>query len=155
MKFSTKEDVEAPIDFVFNEVSDFQAFERAALRRGADVQRVDTLQTPGPGMMWKAQFKFRGRKRDAEIELTQYDRPNELACTFQTQLLLGTLDVELVALSRKRTRLSMITDFSPRNLTARLLVQSLKLARSSVEKKLRFRVAHFAKELEERYKRSA
>ncbi|WP_306151856.1 SRPBCC family protein [Roseovarius sp. MMSF_3281] len=155
MKFSTKEDVEAPIDFVFNEVSDFQAFERAALRRGAEVQRIDALQTPGPGMMWSAQFNFRGRKRDAEIELTQYDRPNELACTFRTHLLLGTLDVELVALSRKRTRVSIVTEFSPRNLTARLLVQSLKLARSSVEKKFRFRVAHFAKELEERYKRLA
>jgi len=155
MKFSTQEDVEAPIDFVFGEVSDFLAFERAALRRGAEVQRVDTLQTPGIGAIWEAQFKFRGRKREARIEVTQLDRPNGLNCVFETQLLSGTLDVDLVALSRNRTRMSIEVAFSPRNLTARLLVQSLKLARSSLKKKFRFRVAHFAKDLDERHKRIA
>lgn len=155
MKFSTKEDIEAPIDHVFNEVSDFQAFERAALRRGAEVQRVDSLQAPGPGMSWRAQFKFRGRKREASIEVTQYDRPNALTCAFETGLLHGTLEVDLVALSRNRTRLSVVAELSPRNLTARLLMQSIKLARSSVDKKFRFRIAHFAKELEERHKRMA
>jgi hypothetical protein len=155
MKFSTKEDVEAPLDFVFDEVSDFQAFERAALRRGAEVQRLDGLQTPGAGLIWEAQFKFRGRKREARIEVTEFDRPNGLGCVFETLLLNGTLDVDLVALSRNRTRLSIETAISPRNLTARLLVQSLKLARSGLDKKFRFRVAHFAKDLEERHKRIA
>lgn len=153
MRFSTKEDVEAPIDFVFDAVSDFQSFERAALRRGAEVQRVDTLHSSGLGLTWEAQFKFRGRKREIRIEVTQFERPNSLGCVFETQLLSGTLDVDLVALSRNRTRLSVDGTFSPRNLTARLLVQSLKLARSGLEKKFRFRVAHFAKELEERHKR--
>ena len=155
MKFSTKEDIEAPIDFVFDAVSDFQSFERAALRRGAEVQRVDTLQSAGVGLTWEAQFRFRGRKRDIRIEVTQFERPTSLGCVYETQLLSGTLDVDLVALSRNRTRLSVESNFAPRNLTARLLVQSLKLARSSLDKKFRFRVAHFAKELEERHKRLA
>jgi len=155
MKFSTKEDVEAPIDFVFGEVSDFQAFERVALRRGAEVQRVDDLQAPGVGMSWTSQFKFRGRKREASIKVTQYDRPNALVCSFETGLLQGTLDVDLVALSRNRTRLSVVAELSPRNLTARLLLQSIKLARSSADKKFRFRIAYFAKEIEERHKRLA
>jgi len=53
MKFSTREDVEAPVDYVFGQISDFGAFERQALRRGADVRRLDS----GPfvtGSAWDA-----------------------------------------------------------------------------------------------------
>jgi hypothetical protein len=117
MKFSTKEDVEAPIDFVFDEVSDFQSFERAALRRGAEVQRVDTLSSPGPGLAWDAQFRFRGRRREITIEVTDFDKPHNIACAFESQLFAGALVVDLVALSRNRTRLSVEINFSPRNLT--------------------------------------
>ncbi len=35
MKFSTRKDIDAPIDHVFASVSDFQVYERAAMRRGA------------------------------------------------------------------------------------------------------------------------
>ena len=40
MKSSKREDIEAPIDYVYARVTDFQGFERQALRRAADLQRV-------------------------------------------------------------------------------------------------------------------
>ena len=56
MKFVAHEDVEAPIDFVFEQMSDFPALERSALRRGAEVQRVDTVPDKTPGMAWDVAF---------------------------------------------------------------------------------------------------
>ncbi|EKD59823.1 MAG: hypothetical protein ACD_54C01115G0002, partial [uncultured bacterium] len=43
MRFATKQDIEAPIADVFRLLSDFESWERAAMRRGAEVARTDKL----------------------------------------------------------------------------------------------------------------
>ena len=68
MQFSTKEDIEAPIAEVFDMLYEFESFERAAMRRGAEVRRVDDLAAPGVGMMWQAVFDLRGKRREVELE---------------------------------------------------------------------------------------
>jgi len=63
--------------------------------------------------------------------------------------------VDLVALSRGRTRLSVDLALEPRSISGRLMVQSLKLARNNLTKRFRLRVADYAVDLEDRYKRTA
>jgi hypothetical protein len=63
--------------------------------------------------------------------------------------------VELVALSRGRTRLSVDLDLKPKSISARLLVQSLKLAKANLSKKFHLRIADYARDLEDRVKRTA
>lgn len=153
MKFSTKEDIDAPIDAVFAMLCDFETFERAAMRRGAEVQRTDTKTVPGVGMGWRSAFSLRGKRRQVEIEMITFDKPNEMVFEARSQGLLSVMSVELVALSKSRTRIMMAFDIKPLNLSARLLVQSLKLAKTSLTKKYKLRVAEFVKTLEERHKR--
>ena len=71
-----------------------------------------------------------------------------------SQALTADVAVELVALSRKRTRLQMTIDLKPQNLSARLLVQSLKLARANLTRKFKLGMANYAKSLEERYRQT-
>ena len=155
MKFSSKEDIEAPIDYVFAQVSNFAALERSALRRGADVQRVDDLASNGPGMTWNGAYKFRGKLRKAQLELMHYEPPTSMSFMSKSNAFIGDGDVELVALSRTRTRLALTFELKPQSLSARLLVQSLKLARGSITKKMDARVRAFARDLEERYHRTS
>jgi carbon monoxide dehydrogenase subunit G len=151
MKFSTKEDIEAPIDAVFAMLSEFEVFERAAMRRGAEVQRVDDKTTPAPGMTWRSAFNLRGKRREVEVEMITYDRPKEMVFECKSEGLLSMMPIELVALSKDRTRMTVVIDIKPLNLSARLLVQSLKLGKASLTKKFKLRVAEFAKSMEERY----
>ena len=153
MKFSTKEDIEASIEATFSMLCDFETFERAAMRRGAEVQRTDTKTVPSVGMGWSAAFNMRGKRRQVEIEMVTLDQPNEMAFECRSQGLLTHFTIELVALSKSRTRLMVSFDIKPLNLSARLLVQSLKLAKTSLTKKFKLRVAEFAKTLQDRHKR--
>ena len=155
MKFSAREDISAPIEDVFAALCDFEAFERQAMRRGADVQRVDTLAQPGVGMTWKAKFSLRGRRREMDVTLVQFDVPNEMHFKAKSQGIDATFVVELLALSRSRTRLSVALELTPLNLSARLLVQSLKLAKTTLTKRFKLRVADYCKTLEDRLRRTA
>jgi len=154
MKFSTKEDIEAPIETVFEMATDFEGFERSAMRRGAEVQRVDDLTQTGLGMLWDVGFDMRGRRRDVRLELVEFDRPSGLAMSADSSGISGSFDVELIALSRSRTRLSVQLELKPQNLPARLMIQSLKLAKANLSKRFKLRVADYCKEMEERHKRT-
>ncbi|MEP1767978.1 MAG: SRPBCC family protein [Sulfitobacter sp.] len=154
MKFSTKEDVEAPIAETFEMLCDFEMFERAAMRRGAEVQRIDTKSVPSVGMAWRSAFNLRGKRRQVDVEMVAFERPHEMVLECDSQGLQTMLNIELVALSKKRTRIMVSCEIKPQNLSARLLVQSLKLAKTSLTKKFKLRVAEFAKSLEDRYSRA-
>ena len=151
MKLKTKEDIGAPIEYVFGAVSDFETFQRQALRRGAEVARLDTLDQPGVGVAWDIAFGFRGKRRQVQIELIEYEPPTRMLFDSRMTGMTGQLSVELMALSKTRTRLILELELVPENLSARLLVQSLKLARGAIDKRAQVRVADWAKGVEDRY----
>ena len=154
MKLSTREDINAPIDAVFEMLCDFEGFERSAMRRGAEVQRVDTLASPGVGMTWQAVFNLRGKKREIEVEMVTFDKPSEIVLESTSPGLIGQMAFELIALSRNSTRVLVELEVKPLNLSARLLVQSMKLAKASLTKKYKLRISEYAKGMEDRHKRS-
>lgn len=154
MKFSTREDIDAPIDHVFKSVSDFAAFERQALRRGADVRRVDN----GPyqvGSAWDVAFQFRGKDRRMRANLVTLDAPNQLTVNTVASGIDGVTMVELVQLSPKRTRIAVSIELSAKTLSARLLLQSLKLAKATLTKRFKSRIADQAVAIEDRYRASS
>ncbi len=151
MKFSTREDIEAPIEHVYERVTDFAGFERQALRRGGDVRRLDAGQEPQVGSKWDISFQFRGKDRKMTADLVKLDRPTALQIDTTASGIDGETKVELVALSRSRTRLSVTMDLKPKSLAAKLLMQSLKLAKSSLSRKFKLRVAEFAEETERKH----
>ena len=153
MQFKSSEDIEAPIAFVFEQVSDFERFERTALRRGADVARTDKMSEPGVGMGWQGQFVFRGKTRDMRGTLSEYDPPNKMRFDSRVGGLEVVVTVDLVALSRARTRLIVASVLKPHNISSRLLYQSMKLVRANLTRRMDNRLADYAEELEDRFTR--
>lgn len=152
MKFSTREDIEAPIGYVYGRVSDFAGFERRALRQGAQVNRRDAGEVK-LGAIWDIAFAFRGRERKVQAELTRLDLEQAIEVESQSDGLFAVTQVDLVPLSATRTRVLVAFDMRAKTLTARLLLQSLKLAKTKMTKRFKARVLDYAENVEDDYRR--
>ncbi len=150
MKLTSRQDIEAPGERVFAVLADFDIWERAALRRGIEVARTDTLSRPGPGMTWRAQFSARGKRRQIDLRLTRLDAPSVLGFTLDSALFTGTGSIEVYDLAASRSRVNVAVEIKPRTLSARLLMQSMRLARSKIERRFDARVAAMATDVENR-----
>lgn len=150
MEFSAKEDIEAPIERVFAVITDFDSVERQALRRGIKVSRVKDVADGGAGTEWSAGFKFRGKDMTADIRLAEMTEPELVVFKARAGGLDTGMVIDLTALSPRRTRMTVTAPMQPKTLSARLLVQSLKLAKGRVTRKFSVRVAQYAKSIEDR-----
>ena len=154
MKLSGRTDVQAPVDFVFDAISDVDFWERAALRRGAEVTRTDKLRGIVPGLSWMIRFGWRGRERQMHVVLKQLDRPNVVALEGDSPSVEGGLVLELVALSATRARILVQTTIKPRTLAARLFLQSMRLARGKVNARYDRTLRQLAGVIEQRFEES-
>ncbi|MBU0643117.1 MAG: SRPBCC family protein [Alphaproteobacteria bacterium] len=152
MKFSTRQDIEAPAEFVFERFADFEGLERQAMRRGIDVKRKSPSQPRGVGAGWTLKVPFRGKLRDLAVEIRDYDAPNGLVADAKSGGLDMILTADLMALSPQRTRMTLGYDVLPNTLSARILVQSVKFAKSTLQKRFETRVSKFCDHLSDEYK---
>ncbi|MCE0507056.1 MULTISPECIES: SRPBCC family protein [unclassified Roseivivax] len=154
MQFSRTEDIEAPLDAVFGALSDFPAIERQIMRRGVEITRTDGGGAAGEGASWRAGFRYRGKAREADVTLSRHEPPTLMVFDAVSGGLEIRTIVECVALARTRTRVSIDAHLSAKTLSARLILQSMKLAKGRLDRKFKTRVAQAASDLEARLKRT-
>jgi uncharacterized membrane protein len=154
MKFNASEDVDAPIDMVFAAYTDFVRYENGARSRGAEVRRVNAFLLATEGAQWRGSIPIRGKTRKIEaviIKLAQNDRAI-------LEAVIGGMEVQFemifVALTPVITRVSITVNLQPRTLAARLIVQSAKLARSKIIKRIHAMLVRYADEIEAAHRRS-
>ena len=154
MKLTTRQDIEAPLDVVYARLTDFDHFERMAMRRGAEVERTDSLKTPGPGMAWRLRFAYRGKPRKVMVRFTDGEPESHLEMGFESPSIEGMTRIELVALSARRTRLALVSEVRPKTLAARLVLQSMRLAKGRIQRKYDVAAGKLANMIEEQYRAS-
>lgn len=147
MKFSTRIDTDRPAGELFDTVADFDRIERMLIRRGAAVTRVEPAQDPENGGGWIIGFDWRGQARELRLAVTRHDRPDRMSMSGQSEALDVEIDATVVALGRSRSRLLFETDLRPRNMRARLMIQTAKLAKPQLDQRYAKRIAEYLKDL--------
>jgi hypothetical protein len=153
MKFKVSEDVDAPRDMVWKKFTDFSGFEEDARGRGATLTRVGNWAEPSEGVEWRGEVTIRGKARAISSKVTRLV-PQDL-CVVESRI--GGMDcyyeMNFVALSKDVTRVALVLDLSANTLTARLLLQTLKLARGKVLQRLQGMIARQGNAVEAAYRR--
>lgn len=151
MKFSTREDIDATIAEVFAAFSDFDRLERQAMRRGAEIERLDAMAAPAAGMQWLARFRYNGRPRELHCEVTSFRPPEGYEVTSAAGGVTGLVTVELIALSLTRTRIKVGLELKPASFSGRLFIQSLRLAKGTLDDRFKARIAALADDVRGRF----
>lgn len=152
MDFNTRADVEAPAAFVFDQLSDFAAFEKLALRRGAEVLRADRMPAAGPGALWRATFTYAGKPRRMLVTLDEFAPPRRMRFDLESRNLAGELAIDLHELSLGQTRMLMKLRLKPTTIAARMMLQGLRLAKGRTVRRMQERLGLLAREIEARYR---
>jgi len=152
MELVTREDIEAPIDFVFKQVTDFPTFERSIMRRGGDVERLSGDATAAIGTSWRVKFLLRGAERQVKAEIVELENPGLLVLAVTSGSADADMKVELVPLSRARTRINVRSEATAKTIPAKLFLQSLKFARQKTQARFKSVVANFAEDVEAKYR---
>jgi uncharacterized protein YndB with AHSA1/START domain len=154
MKLSAKTDLEAPIAFVFAVLTDHPTWEREARSRGVDIQRPDGTPQTGVGATWKVRAPVRGKVRKMTFRLEEITPHHRLVFGFDGETVEGSLAVELLSLSPRSTRFRMAIDVTPKTLSARLFLNTLRLAKGKVQSRLDERLRQISARVEDDYRRS-
>ena len=151
MKFKETLDVNAPAEFTFSELADYETVERFAIQRGVALRRTDRLEGPRAGMAWVADWEFGGRERRTRISMTRYEPPEQIVIETETSGVAGRVQIDVVALSPKVSRVVIATELTPVTFGAKVLMQPIKLARGRIEKRVGERIGDLAARIEQRW----
>ncbi|WP_375258545.1 SRPBCC family protein [Citreimonas sp.] len=149
MQLTATQDIEAPRQQVFDLLSDVDAHLARLTARGVDVAHVSP---PGAGALraWRGTFDLRDKPREAVVRLTALEPPARMVFEWESGGLHGRTELNLEAPTEATTQATMDTTLLPQTLSARLLVQSLKLGRGKIENRIGERMAEAATEIEKR-----
>ena len=151
MNFTSKQDINAPAEHVFSQLADFDFYESYAMRLGAQVERLEYYSEPQPGMSWNIKGHIRGKERDLELTLDTYRPIDTLAYVCTSNSLSAVINFNIIPLSKTETRMKISVNVQAKGLSARVALQSAKLAKKTLDRKFNSRMHDFANKIGEKY----
>ena len=102
------------------------------------------------GMAWDMAFDLRGKRRELRLDVTQFDRPEKIVILGRSEPLDVSIEMTVIALTRSKSRLMFEVEVKPRNMRARLMLQTARLGKAQLDRKFAERVGKFLGDLTSR-----
>lgn len=154
MKFKVAEDVDAPTGFVFERMTEFTQVEDDLRRRGVELQRQGNWARAERGVRWRGAATVRGKQRPIEAELSRLEPDETAVVDSRIGGMDCTYELSFVTLQPEVTRVAATLELKPNTLTARLIIQTLKLARGRVLQRMTASLARQGNQIEADWRRA-
>jgi uncharacterized membrane protein len=136
LKFKVSDDVEAPVERVWAGFTDFAAIESDIRAREADLVRVGDWKEAALGVAWRGSVPVRGKIRPIDARIAAFTPGERMMVESKVGGMSCSYEVTFAALSEQMTRVSVTLELKASTLSARLLLQTLKIARRKVIQRL-------------------
>lgn len=148
MKFVNHTDIQRPVETVFEHVTRFDDLEKRARKAGAEVERIAGDGRAVAGSEWRVSGRIAGSERETQVRLVTVNAPSLLefrntATGFEVEF-----DVRVMPLAPNRARLRTMVDIRARTLAARITLQSARLIRPRISKRIDTALTAVAKRIE-------
>jgi hypothetical protein len=150
MNVEIVEAIAAPQERVFTEFTKFDEVVQNLTGRVATLTRIDAPAPIGVGSEWRGQFELRGVLRDLQARMTRFDPFDGYEMEALTTGLGITLVLALERIDPGATRLTLNCALRGLSLPGRMLLQPMRLLKTSVEESAAARVASHARRIEAR-----
>jgi hypothetical protein len=155
MKFLVSQDVEAPLSIVWARFTDFGSLEADLRARGATLSRIGDWTATAEGVEWRGEAMVNGKTRALTARVTRLTP--EALCLIDSRIggVACRYEMRFTPRATEATSVDLALELSADTLSARLVVQSLKLARGQVVQRLQAILARQGKAAEAAHRRQA
>ena len=154
MKLTAKIDLEVPAAFVFDTLTDNASWEREAIRNGVEVSRPPGAPDRGLGAAWQMRGHYKGKPRKVLIVIEELVQDQRIGLSLDSPSIDGTARLEVMVLSPRRSRLRVDLEIKPKTLAARLVVNTMRLAKGRVQARFEKGLGQLGSRIKDRYERS-
>ncbi|GHC63688.1 hypothetical protein [Neogemmobacter tilapiae] len=133
MKLKAHHDLDIGNHALFAALTDATRWERAAMRKGVEVLRIDGGDELAAGAVWQVTGLVRGKLRSGQLKLRMVEEPSHLLFDFESPMFTGVFVTRLFEMSARRTRVALEVEVRPRTLAARIVLQGARLGRQKLE----------------------
>ena len=152
MRLSSSQIIGVPKDYLFERITDFDSFESYIHTEGGMAERTDNVAGTQSGMSWHVSGTFRKKQRNVDLTLENYAPSDKLKYVCETSSMNAAIFFELTEITPDQTELSLYIDPEARNISARLVLQSVKLAKKTIERRITQRIERFGNQIEADFK---
>ncbi len=135
MQFKHSQLINAPAEYVFQRITNFEAFESYSGTKGFSFQRRDN-KSVRIGTQWNISFVLRGRTRRFRAALSELIPPRTVSYSSTSPKYSAAMSLTVTPVSPRSSTLDMLLVAQPRSFSATLVFNSFRLGRRRVNKRI-------------------